>query len=207
MAATLNAVPDNLFVVCSKSGKLKQSLVKKWSSECLSPHITSKTLLLIDSWSAQGEDVLKESLSEEQEENLDVIKIPPGTTGECQPLDVYFFRQYKLFVRTIYDMLALQNVNDCRDRLSILNMHSLVHNQLTASIFQPMLKYAWFKSGYKVPNPGKFKNMKQVCFENFIRFTCEECIEGEKSTVSVRCAHCKKHLCLPHFLQRKCWHA
>ena len=49
VALTLNSVPDNLYVVCSKSGKLKKAHVKKWSSHCLSPHIDAKTMLLIDS--------------------------------------------------------------------------------------------------------------------------------------------------------------
>lgn len=62
VAATLEALPENIHVVCSKSGKLMKSHVQEWSTSCLSPHLGNKTLLLMDSWIGQSEDVIKEDL-------------------------------------------------------------------------------------------------------------------------------------------------
>ena len=41
--------PDNLVIVCSKSGKLTKEHVRTWLNNCLSPHIDQKSLLLTDS--------------------------------------------------------------------------------------------------------------------------------------------------------------
>jgi len=196
--------PNNLVVVCSKSGKLTKEHVKTWLKDCLSPHMTQKSLLLTDSWSGQTDDFLKDSILPEKREFLESITIPAGTTGICQPLDVYFFRQYKGFVRRIYDeiMLEFEEVQ-VYNRLFFFLIHSLVHNQLTAEIFRPMLQYAWFKSGYSVPDPGKFKNVNEVCFnKKEISANCVNC----ENLAFMECAHCNKLLCLKHFLEKVCFH-
>ncbi|RWR99707.1 hypothetical protein B4U79_14268 [Dinothrombium tinctorium] len=43
-------------------------------------------------------------------------------------------------------------------------MHSLIHNQLSAPIFNEMIRYAWRKSGYNVDYNGSFQNVRDVCF-------------------------------------------
>jgi len=91
--------PNNLVVVCSKSGKLTKEHVKTRLKDCSTPHMTQKSLLLTDSWSGQNDDFLKDSLVPEKKEFLETLTIPAGTTGICQPMDVYFSRQYKGFVR------------------------------------------------------------------------------------------------------------
>ena len=89
------------------------------------------------------------------------------------------------------------------NRLIFIKIHSLVHNQLTAEAFGPMLKYAWYKSGYCVSNPGKFKNVNEVCFDkNAILGNCVHC----EDTAFIKCAHCDKILCLEDFLSKICWH-
>lgn len=57
-------------------------------------------------------------------------------------------------------MLDVIDQNHSRD--FILNIHLLVHNQLTADAFISMTQYAWFKSDYNVPDPGKFKNVREI---------------------------------------------
>ena len=94
--------PNNLVIVCSKSGKLTKEHVKIWLDDCLCPHVNQKCLLLTDSWSGQTDQFLMDSLFPEKKELFEAVTIPAGTTCVCQPLDVYFFRQYKIFVRRIY---------------------------------------------------------------------------------------------------------
>ena len=67
------------------------------------------------------------------------LQIPPKTTPYIQPLDVYGFRQWKLFVRRITDIVELDNINiDLNNRLNIITMHSLVYDQLSSPKFQKM---------------------------------------------------------------------
>ncbi|XP_024940097.1 uncharacterized protein LOC112494251 [Cephus cinctus] len=196
--------PNNLIVVCSKSGKLTKEHVKKWLAGCLIPQIKEKTLVLLDRWSGQTEDFLMASLSPEKADSVEVITIPPGTTGLCQPLDVYFFRQSKIFVRAIYNQMMLESTEqETHDRNFFLKIHSLVHNQLTADVFRPMLQYAWYKSGYHVADPGKFRNVNEVCFNK--EQILDDCAICENS-VFIKCAHCNKSLCLKDFLEKICWH-
>lgn len=196
--------PENLVVVCSKSGKLTKEHVKVWINNCLTPHVTEKSLLLTDSWSGQTDEFLNESLPIEKKNLLATMTIPAGTTSLCQPLDVYFFRQYKVFVRRIYDEMMLEsNEEEAQNRLFFLKLHSLIHNQFLAEAFRPMLKYAWFKSGYHVSDPGKFKNVTEICFDKKdVSQNCDNC--GNLSFMT--CAHCNKYLCLTDFLKKVCWH-
>ena len=143
-----------------------------------------------------------DSLFPEKKEFFEAVTIPAGTTGMCQPLDVYFFRQYKIFVRKIYDQKMLDSSEqEVYNRLFFIKVHSLVHNQLTAESFSPMLKYAWYKSGYCVTDPGKFENVNEICFDKkTILGNCMNC----EDAAFIKCAHCNKLLCLEDFLNKKC---
>jgi len=57
-------------------------------------------LLLCDSWNSnRNNDIFYEVTTEFPEIKVKRILIPPGTTGTAstQPLDVFFFRPYKVF--------------------------------------------------------------------------------------------------------------
>jgi len=84
----------NIHVTYSKSGKLTKTYIQYWAENVLSPSVSEDCLLLLDSWSGQTDptffdDIFVENITCKQ------MKIPPRTTGDIQPLDRYFFRQWK----------------------------------------------------------------------------------------------------------------
>jgi hypothetical protein len=69
----------------------------------------------LDSWT--GHSDTNNICSEfSQENSCEILKIPSKTASLIQALDVYFFRQLKIFVRRIYARVSLDslpiNLND-----------------------------------------------------------------------------------------------
>ena len=188
----------NVYVTCSNSGKLTKQLLREWCSEVFYPSAPSKSLLFLDSWSAHNDsDIFSSVFSGTKTCNRYII--PPKTTSLVQPLDCFFFRQYKNIARRIQNRVNLDNIDiDMKHRNNIITLHSLIHNQISAPIFQPMIKYSWYKAGYISQHPGRFVNVNQVCFsiaETSCSINCSQCSEG----VFIRCSWCKLTLCFQHF--------
>jgi len=193
--------PANIIVTCTTSGKLTKSSLGFWVSSCLDPIVNDKTLLLQDSWTTQGDrEVYDRNLKNSS--LLQIETIPPKATRYIQPLDVYFFRQYKIMVRRFQDDVrcsatqsALTRLND---RVFIMQMHSFVYNQLSSSRFRHMLLYAWKASGYSIDEPlSSFENVLEVCFRDIF----EDCSVNQCSSMAfIRCSHCNSPLCSYHCL-------
>lgn len=62
-------------------------------------------LILADSY---GENTNRRITERFNELGLEFLQIPPGTTGDLQPLDVSFFRQYKYPIKRIFYQLNFQ---------------------------------------------------------------------------------------------------
>jgi DDE superfamily endonuclease len=119
----------NVIIMCSKSGKLHKEHVKIWVDTVLSPLLTSKSILLLDSWRGQKDEELYESISKK---DCSILTIPEKTTGYCQPLDVYGFRQWKAIIRKITSRMDLDESSvDLTCRANIIILQSLIHNQLS----------------------------------------------------------------------------
>ena len=64
---------------------------------------------LCDSWSGhKDEQVLLEASGGK---DVDLKIIPPKTTNYAPPLDVYFFRQYKMYAKRRSDFIKLRSSN------------------------------------------------------------------------------------------------
>jgi len=199
------AKPPNVVLACSTSGKMSKVTLKVWIKECLDPIITTPSLLLQDSWGAQkDESLFVECLSNPS--HLTIKTIPPKATKYVQPLDVYFFRQYKLLARKLTD--PLRGSEKLRDRIIIMKMHSFIYNQLSASVFQPMLYFAWQRSGYTVPNKiERFDNVLSINFSIGLE-DCKGMIQNQpcKSSAILKCVHCNAFLCVRHCLDPLHYH-
>lgn len=132
---------ENVFVRCNKSGKCTKQLMQEWTEEVLNPDIPETTILLLDSWTGQGE---KANLDDSIDEKIDfrIKYIPKLTTKYCQPLDIYFFRQYKKVVKDITEYVRdqfLRNLSKLKpnDRTFIIELQYVVYNHLSSSIFRP----------------------------------------------------------------------
>ena len=90
--------------------------------------------LLLDSWSGQIDTGLSARALENRTLNLHTRIIPPKTIKYCQPLDVYFSRQYKLFARRIEQNIRHYEGNSVKlhGRIFVFMLHFLIYNQSTA---------------------------------------------------------------------------
>jgi len=185
---------QNVIVTCSASGKLTTSLVEYWRDNCLIPSLHSrKTLLLSDSWSGQsdGKGIY------EPVKGCKRLEIPWKTTSKIQPLDVFFNRQWKVIARKVYERILLDEIDiHLAQRNNIIRLQSLIHNQVSAPIFIPMIRYAWFKGGYTNIDPRPFQTVTEVCFK-FKQDYCD--IASCEQYAFIRCSYCNQILCFEDF--------
>lgn len=164
-------------------------------------------MLLLDVWGGHSSDELIESLIER---NIFVLRIPARTTRDLQPLDVQVFRQYKIFVKRVMEAASYEGIlQELTDRYGIMRLQSVIYNQFQAPVYRDMLLWAWRKTDPDF-NADELQNSPppDMVLKNQFEFdrhhNCE--VEGCSSRAFIRCAHCRKHLCLKHFLARKCFH-
>lgn len=196
-------IPGNIFLDASISGKVTKKNLKNFYKEVVDP-VTTDGILIEDSFSCHKDNNLFiESISPGKQLLKKII--PPGITRFVQPLDVYFFRQYKLVIRRIYDFCRL-NTGDlnihCRN--FIINIHSIVYNQFSSPAFIPMVKYAWYSSGFIEEKPV-FKNASEVLFD-IIDFNTKcnklNCLQ----IPFMKCSFCEEIYCFNHFFIDKHTH-
>jgi hypothetical protein len=80
---------------------------------------------------------------------------------------------------------------DQKNRLNIITMQSLVHDQLSSPKLERVWRYSWYKSGFNNTHPGSFKNVLEVCFSSVI----DVCEENYREVVFICCSHCEKSVC------------
>lgn len=183
----------NVIIKCSSSGKMTKELVNEFNIEIIKPYFKTNFVYIADSWSGQTNLEIYENIFENK---CTFLRIPPRCTSLIQPLDVYFFRFWKMIAKRIYNEVALHEWEiELKDRNQIIKLHSLIHNQLSAPIFRNMIIYSWFRSGYLTPH-FPFKDISEICFPT----TLDDCQQHEcYRPAFISCSFCKQELCLEHF--------
>ncbi|EFN82463.1 hypothetical protein EAI_16293, partial [Harpegnathos saltator] len=185
----------NIYTMASKSGKLTSQHVKTWLKDVYFLNVVAKSVLLLDSWTGQCPNIIAETRSEFATDIV-LLTISAGTTEKVQPLDVYGFRMWKIFIKYFSDMVILLDlVIDFHSRNNILKLQSLTHNQFSSPRFRNLFKYAWFKSGYMQNKPTEFQTPVEFCFKSNTKIYCDIC--GQ--TAIIICSWYKKSLCVTHF--------
>ena len=65
-----------------------------------------------------------------------------------------------MLTKRIYHRVSVVELDvDLRSRDAIIELQSLVHNQLSCSLFKPMISYAWSTCGYI---PKQYSNFSSV---------------------------------------------
>lgn len=128
---------------------------------------------------------------------IELFKIPSGTTGQVQPLDKAFFRQWKTLYRQLSEKLCSNSgiKFEVYQRNNILKLQSFVHYQFCSPRFHNLIKYAWFATRYVTQRPLPFVTPAEYCLRTNNN-TCELVECGDKSVV--RCGWCKVCLCVDH---------
>lgn len=125
-----------------------------------------KFLLIIDSWGGQTDATMYDSIFKDEDgSGTCTLKIiPPKCTSLCQPCDVYFYRQIKMFIRRLQNAPeVVEAKREISSREDSIKIHSILMNQLSSPKCIPMLKYAWFASNL-TPEQETFLNLNQLCF-------------------------------------------
>ena len=212
----------NLVIVCSKSGKVEKGHLKIWFEKCMKKLVSEKSLLLLDAYGSHKTKKKEHQKQQENESNspnseeeidelicelLDIEIIPESTTSMIQPLDKFFFRQFKIVYRKIVNIQVQKNNKDpvryqpVHLREVQLRLISLVHSQFAAPAFRFMVRGAWSLCGYQMPDdepPERFEAANEILFklDKVIMCTNDEC-----SNVSfINCAHCRKIVCFDCFV-------
>lgn len=195
---------SNVSVTCSTSGKLTTSLYEYWLEQVVMKSIKEDFLLMIDSWPGQTNSAIyADRFGLNGLPNCTLKIIPKKCTSICQPLDTTFHRQLKYFARAIYSEASLRYstdtnpVDEITTRNNIVRMHSLLHNQLSAPIFESMIKYSWYSAGLTDDRPV-FLPVKDACFA-FEKSDGPLCSSGCGNTRFMKCAYCRAIFCFVCF--------
>lgn len=161
-----------------------------------------KALILFDSW-AGNKNITRIG----RPNRIKSLLIPERTTGELQPLDVGFMRQYKIFVNRVAHQALFDNmIKDISTREGIVNMHSLIWNQFNSPAYDAMHRWCWHKTdlNYNETERGELPLMVRAIQFAFVEPTCSH--ENCQCEPFIRCSHCGRVLCLRQFLERTCFH-
>lgn len=110
----------------------------------------NKFLFVIHSWSGQT--------------NESMYKIIFKNSRNKSTCTVYFYRQVKYFIKRVQNNVVLYyEKRDINSQDDCIKIHSLVLYQLSAPIFNSMIRYAWYACGIRRGKPV-FKNLSDVCF-------------------------------------------
>ena len=188
---------ENIVAVPSTSGKLTSKIVADWYKNIFLQTFSKQSVLCLDSWTGQTKKIFENIHSKGKK--VQILTIPPGTTGLIQPLDIYGFRPWKNFVKCLSDFIILHGCHiNLHLRNNILKIQSLTHNQFSSPRFVNLFKYSCYKSGYVSQKPPKCETPVSYCFQG-IDHVCKLC----DKIACLRCAWCTNYICLDHFFDPK----
>lgn len=192
----------NVIVNCTKSGKFTKNIYELFLKTVLLPYVQKNNfVLIIDSWGGQTDLALHDNIFEGEEKGTTTCTlkiIPPKCTPLCQPCDVYFYRQVKIFIKKIQNAPALlKNQREIASREDAIKIHSLILHQLSAPDFVPMLRYAWFASKL-IEEKNIFSNVNDLCFP--VSLLKKPCACNEMAFI--KCAWCSRILCFTCFYDK-----
>ena len=68
----------------------------------------------------------------------------------------------KNLAKRLYNRVALDQLNVIlHERNTLIKLVSLIHNQLSAPVFENMILYSWYACGYLKDDPSPFKNINK----------------------------------------------
>ena len=129
-----------MYICPSSSDKVTKEILKDWYQDVFFKTTPDHALLILDSWTGYDD---KSIINVPENKRLEILRLPPHSTKDIQPLDVYFLRMWKGFIRKISDRIVLDELPiELRLRNNILKLQSLVHNQFSCPIYKEFIKFS-----------------------------------------------------------------
>lgn len=102
----------NIHVVANTSAIMNKATTMEYFRDVLFPNVPNNFLFICDSTNLFKDDEMMESV---KPVNTTFVKkvILPKATGFIQPLDLFFNRQFKHFVRKFQDRIRVEHVSLC----------------------------------------------------------------------------------------------
>ncbi|CAF5027126.1 unnamed protein product [Rotaria sp. Silwood1] len=190
-------IPPNVIVQASKSGKSTVAKHYIFLNDVLRPFVHKKFLLFLDSWRTQTDPNKFRKVFPHQDSQL--LIFPEGSTGHIQPQDLSFFRSWRYFHKKIehYTHINRTQIN-LNDRQYFINVHSVIHNQLSAPQFENLIKSGFIQARITNETIGNIEKPKDICFKfNDLYCSFQDCDER----TLLKCAWCKITLCYYHLIE------
>ena len=109
----------------------------------LNPHLSTNSPVLCGSCSGHKDKLVLLGAFRGKDVDVDLKINPPKTPKYAQPLNVYSFKQYKLYSKRITDFIKLRSSNmqpKFHDRFFVMKLHSVIYNQLSAEAYRPRVR-------------------------------------------------------------------
>jgi len=198
--ASKPADPWNIRSYAGKTANMSKLNFETFYEEVFWPSVSGigdTLFLLVDSWTPNKDD------------RIPMVNMPPGktlikrlisrsTTGLAQPENRYFFRPLKNFVKYFTDTNLTTEDWNVWHRDVFFNLQSLALYQFSASLFKPMIRFAFYSAGYSSEEPEPFQTPVQYCFDSVLpNVICIRC----DGIPFMRCAHCTNCYCIDHCIK------
>ncbi|CAF0968587.1 unnamed protein product [Rotaria sordida] len=132
-------LPPNVVVRASKSEKSGAEKHHAFLNEVRRPLVGKKFLLFLDSWKTQADLTKFRVVFPNQDSQL--LIFPEGSTGYIQPQDLSLFRSWRFIHEKIEHYIHINRTEmTISDRQYFINVHSVIHNQLSTAQFKNLIK-------------------------------------------------------------------
>jgi len=190
-------IPPNVVVRASKSGKSSDEKHHAFLNEVLRPLVGKKFLLFLDAWKTQTDLTKFRAVFPNQDSQL--LIFPEGSTGYIQPQDLSLFRSWRFIHEKIEHYTHINRTEiTLSDRQYFINMHSVIHNQLSAPQFKNLIKNGFIQARITNETNGHIEKPKDVCFK-FYDLYCS--VNNCNERTLLMCAWCKQALCYYHLIE------
>jgi hypothetical protein len=190
-------IPPNVVVKASKSGKSSGEKHHAFLTEVLRPLVGKKFLLFLDCWKTQADLTKFRAVFPNQ--NSQLLIFPEGSTGYIQPQDLSLFRSWRFIHEKIEHYTHINRTEmTISDRQYFINVHSIIHNQLSAPAFTNLIKNGFVQARITNETIGQIEKPKDVCFR-FYDLYCS--INNCNERTLLMCSWCKKTLCYYHLVE------
>jgi hypothetical protein len=128
-----------------------------------------------------------------------LLIFPKGSTGYIQPQDQSLFRSWRFIHEKIEHYVHINRTEmNLNNRQYCINIHSIIHNQLSAPQFKGLLKSGFVQAKILNETTGEINKPKEICFK-FWDLYCS--VPGCEERTLLICAWCRKHLCYYHLIE------